>query len=88
MNRRNDRFVTLAVGAVAGVALTLLFRTPEANAQTRYAPFKTCTGMTYDPAYHLLYRCWSDGTADYTVADDYNSATQTWHHRVWKPVQL
>jgi hypothetical protein len=87
MKRRSDRFVMLAVGAVAGVALTLLMRTSEASAQTKYVSFRTCTGLTYDSAYHLLYRSWSDGSVDYTVADDYNSATQTWHHRPWKPVQ-
>lgn len=87
MDRKNDRVIMLAVGAVAGIALSLLFRPSEANAQIRISPVRQCVGTTYDTNGRLLYRCWNDGTMDYTMVDSVDAGTQTWHFRVWKPVQ-
>ena len=86
MERRTDRFIMLAVGAVAGIAMTLLFKTPEAMAQVRMTPFRVCVGTTWNPAQGHLYRLWNDGTADYTTPTT-SDGNGTYHFAPWRPVQ-
>lgn len=84
MDRKNDRVLMLAVGAVAGIALSLLLRPTVANAQTRYVPLRTCTGMAYDSNTRLLHRCWNDGAVEYTSIDSYDSVQGRFTFLPWR----